>query len=127
MMWIGMMMLFGPISVLLSFFPIFGSLSRSLIAGVTLLVAIVVTIITIIISMLLHNIFALLTVVLLTIVIVYVIISQKKKNESLPPQPIQQPAYVTNQNQLPQTPSTTANPISTSTSQQNTPDKNSQI
>lgn len=67
MMWIGLGMVFGPISVLLDILPIFGQLSRTLIGGVTLLVAAVLSVVTIIVSMILHSIVALIIVVLLII------------------------------------------------------------
>lgn len=55
LMWIGLSMLFGPISTLLDVLPIFGTISRTLIGGLCFLVALLLTSVTIIISMILHN------------------------------------------------------------------------
>jgi hypothetical protein len=55
LMWIGLSLLFGPISTLLDVLPIFGTISRTLIGGICFLVALLLTSVTIIISMILHN------------------------------------------------------------------------
>jgi hypothetical protein len=67
MMWIGLSMVFGPISALLDILPIFGRLSRTLIGGVTFLIAGLLSIVTILVSMILHSLVALIIVVLLII------------------------------------------------------------
>lgn len=81
MMWIGLSMLFGPISVLLDFLPIFGQISRALIGGVTFLVSLVLSVVTILISMILHNVIAL--VVSLVVVVgaigAFIFIMKKRK------------------------------------------------
>lgn len=59
MMWVGLAMLFGPVSVLLDFLPIFGQISRALIGAVTFLVSLILSAVTILVSMILHNIVAL--------------------------------------------------------------------
>ncbi|MBP9828223.1 TMEM43 family protein [Patescibacteria group bacterium] len=67
MMWIGLSMVFGPISALLDILPIFGRLSRTLIGGVTFLIAGLLSIVTILVSMILHSLVALIIAVLLII------------------------------------------------------------
>jgi len=59
LMWAGLAAVFGPISVILDFLPIFGSISKSIISMITFVVALVLSVATIIISMILHNIVAL--------------------------------------------------------------------
>lgn len=65
LMWFGLAAVFGPISVILDFLPIFGSISRSVIGMITFVVALVLSVTTIIISMILHNIVALIITALL--------------------------------------------------------------
>jgi uncharacterized membrane protein (DUF485 family) len=55
LMWIGLSMLFGPISTFLDVLPIFGTISRTLIGGLCFIVALVLSSVTIIVSMILHN------------------------------------------------------------------------
>lgn len=70
MMWLGLMALFGPISVLLDIFPIFGALSRSLIGVITFLIAFILSIVTIIVSAIVHNLITLIIVLLATIMVI---------------------------------------------------------
>lgn len=56
MMWIGMGMLFEPLSVLLSVLPIFSAISRVLFGIATFGIAVVLSLITIVVSMIAHNI-----------------------------------------------------------------------
>jgi len=67
MMWLGLMSILGPISVLLDVLPIFGSISRGLISGITLLASLILSAVTILIAMVLHNIWALLIVLAVTV------------------------------------------------------------
>ncbi len=67
LMWIGLSMLFGPISTLLDVLPIFGSISRSAIKFVTFIVSLVLTILTILLSILLHNIYAVIVIIVLIV------------------------------------------------------------
>jgi hypothetical protein len=55
LMWIGLSLLFGPISMLLAIIPFFGKITRAIIGVITFAVSLVLTIITVIISMLLHS------------------------------------------------------------------------
>lgn len=66
MMWIGLGMVLGPVSVLLDVVPFFGKVSRFAIGAATFLVALVLSITTILVSMIFHNIIALIVIVALT-------------------------------------------------------------
>lgn len=67
MMWIGLGMLFGPISAFLDVLPFLGNLGRGMIGFVTFAVAFVLSAITILISVILHNILAMIVVLLLLV------------------------------------------------------------
>jgi len=87
MMWFGLMALFGPISVLLDILPVFGAISRSLIAIVTFLTALVLTTITVIVSMIVHSLIAL--IITLTIfvgaIVAFFVIRKKRKQPQVNP------------------------------------------
>lgn len=55
LMWIGLSMVFGPISVLLDVLPILGAVSRAVVSGVAFLVALLLTFATIALSKIFHN------------------------------------------------------------------------
>lgn len=84
LMWVGLMMLFQPISVLLDILPIFGTISRFLINIVTFIVAFVLTIVTIFVSMIAHNLIALIIVLVITVgaIIAFIMIWKNKKKTS---------------------------------------------
>ncbi|MFZ2682208.1 MAG: TMEM43 family protein [Patescibacteria group bacterium] len=65
MMWMGLSALFGPISIILDFLPIFGTISRSVIGMVTFAVAFVLSCVTIVISAILHSLIAVIVVCVL--------------------------------------------------------------
>jgi len=90
MMWIGLSMLFGPISVVLDFLPIFGQISRALIGGIAFLVSLVLTAVTILVSMIIHNVIALViaVVVVVGLMIGAMIIIKKRKASSGPTAPV---------------------------------------
>ncbi len=67
LMWIGLGMILGPISVLLDVIPFLGSLSRTAVGGVTFLVALILSLITIIVSAILHSIVALVVILLVAL------------------------------------------------------------
>lgn len=67
LMWFGLLMLFGPISVLLDILPIFGAISRSIIGVITFAVAFALTIVTILVSMIAHNLIALIVVLVVVV------------------------------------------------------------
>ena len=80
MMWIGLGMLFGPISVFLDVLPIFGSISRAGIGLITFIVALAFSIVTILISMIIHNIIALIvSIAVLVGLLIWYMKSKKKK------------------------------------------------
>jgi len=75
--------LFGPISVLLDFLPIFGTISRFVIGIITFSVAFILSIVTILISMIIHNPIALivaLVIVLGAIIIFFTVWKNKRKS-----------------------------------------------
>jgi len=59
MMWIGLLLLFGPIITILDILPILGGIAGALIGLATFPVALVLTIVTILVSMIAHSIIAL--------------------------------------------------------------------
>ena len=59
MMWIGLSSILAPISVLFDILPALGSISRSLVGGITFVIALILSGLAIIISMLLHSLVAL--------------------------------------------------------------------
>jgi len=80
MMWVGVILLFEPISVVMDILPIFGALSRSLIGIITFLVALILSIVTIIVSGIIHNIIALIISIGIVIaIIIFYFIKIKKK------------------------------------------------
>lgn len=79
LMWFGLMALFGPISVFLDVLPIFGSISRAGIGGITLGLSLVLSIITILISMITHNLIALVVTVLVIIIGIVLYLKHKRK------------------------------------------------
>lgn len=73
-MWIGLFLLFGPISTLLDILPILGTISRVLIGVAIFVVSLVLSIVTILVSMLFHSIIFLIVVVIIAIGIIIVLI-----------------------------------------------------
>lgn len=67
MMWIGLSMLFGPITAFLDVLPFLGNITGAMIGAVTFAVAFVLSAITILISIILHNILIMIVVLLLMI------------------------------------------------------------
>jgi len=84
LMWFGLMALFGPVSVLLDFLPIFGAISRSIIGVATFLVAFVLTIVTIFVSMIVHSLIALIIALVITVgaIIAFLVMWKNKKKAS---------------------------------------------
>ncbi len=81
MMWIGLMSLFGPLSVLLDILPIFGVMSRLIVGATTFLIAFVLTIVTILVSMIVHSIIALVIALVITISAIIVLFIMWKNNK----------------------------------------------
>lgn len=86
LMWIGLMMLFGPISVFLDVLPVFGSIGRIGIGLITLVVAIAFSVVTILVSMVFHNIIALALAILALVVGGVVYLKTKRKKQVSPMQ-----------------------------------------
>jgi hypothetical protein len=84
LMWFGLSALFGPISVLLDFLPIFGTISRSVIGVITFLVALVLTIVTILVSMITHSLIALIIALVVTVgaIITFFVMFKNKRKAS---------------------------------------------
>jgi hypothetical protein len=88
MMFIGLTMVFGPISVFLDVLPIFGSISRAAVGGLSFLVSLVLSIVTILVSMLFHSLMAvLIAVVVIVVALIIWIMSKRKKAVASPAQP----------------------------------------
>lgn len=83
MMWVGLYALFSPISALLDALPIFGTLGRTVIGIVTLLVALVLTLITILVSMVIHNVVALILALIITFALILGAFRSARKNKAL--------------------------------------------
>lgn len=79
LMWIGLSLIFGPISAILDVLPFLGSVGRGLIGVITFIIALVLSIITILISMVFHNTIALIVLVIIAIVVIYLLVGRKKK------------------------------------------------
>ena len=76
MMWIGLMMIVGPLIALSRIIPFFGGFVNGLTGAVALLIALILSVITILISMILHNIIAL---VILLIIAILILVSVFRK------------------------------------------------
>ncbi|MBI5411810.1 TMEM43 family protein [Candidatus Peregrinibacteria bacterium] len=80
MMWLGLAMLFTPISVVLDVLPIFGTISRMLIGGIAFIVSLILSLVTILVSSVIHNVVALvITLVIAAVLIVMAALRLKKK------------------------------------------------
>lgn len=79
MMWIGLTLIFGPISAVIDVLPLLGKVSRILIGVFTFIVAFVLSIITIIVSMILHNTIVLIILLILIAVLIFLLLKRKKK------------------------------------------------
>lgn len=88
MMWIGLGLFLGPLSIIASVVPFFGKMTRTITGLISLIAALVFSIITILISILIHNVIALIIVgVIIVIAIVLIVIGIKKRKQSAPPPP----------------------------------------
>jgi hypothetical protein len=85
MMWIGLMLLFGPISIILDILPIAGSISRGLIGGITFVVSLALSLVTIIISAIFHNVVAVAVVAVIGIILAYRYIKNKFRQSAPAP------------------------------------------
>lgn len=88
MMWVGLGMILGPLSVLVDVLPLLGSLSKSIVGFVTFIVALVLSTVTILISIVFHNVVALVLAVLIIGGITFTILNSKKATATTaPPSP----------------------------------------
>lgn len=83
MMWIGMGMLFEPLSVLLSVIPIFSAISRVLFTVATFVIAFVLSLVTIFVSMIVHNVVVLVIVMGGLIGGIFYVLNKKRKEKGL--------------------------------------------
>ena len=82
MMWIGLLLLFGPIITILDILPILGGVAGALIGIVIFPVALILTIVTILVSIIAHSIAALIVALVITIVVmvgILIFLREKKK------------------------------------------------
>jgi hypothetical protein len=87
MMWFGLSMLFGPITILLDILPIFGAISSALIGVIAFIVAFILSVVTILVSMILHSLIAVIIAVLITIgviITVSIMLKHGKVNSASP-------------------------------------------
>lgn len=83
MMWIGLGMILGPLSVFLDIVPFLGNISRSVVGIATFIVSLVLSIITILVAKILHSVIALIVVLLIAVGIGYWWLSKKKDQPSV--------------------------------------------
>lgn len=83
MMWIGMLLLLGPLHTVLDVLPFLGTASRFVVGLMTFPIALVLSLVTIIVSMIAHNIIAL--VIVLSLVIGGILFLLRKKKQPLAP------------------------------------------
>lgn len=82
MMWIGMLLLLGPLHTVLDVLPFLGTASRFVVGLMTFPIALVLSLVTIIVSMIAHNIIAL--VIVLALVIGGILFLLRKKKQPVP-------------------------------------------
>jgi len=82
MMWIGMLLLLGPISTVLDVLPFLGSASRFVVGLLTFPIALALSLVTIIVSMIAHNVIAL--VIVLVLVLGAILFMFRKKKQAAP-------------------------------------------
>jgi hypothetical protein len=83
MIWIGLMLLFEPLSTLLDVLPVFGSLSRGLVGVASFIAALVLAGVTIVVSMILHSVVALIAALVIVIVVLVVGLKYFRKNKKV--------------------------------------------
>ena len=79
MMWIGMLLLLGPLHTVLDVLPFLGTASRFVVGLMTFPIALVLSLVTIIVSMIAHNIIALVIVLALVIGGILILLRKKKQ------------------------------------------------
>jgi hypothetical protein len=83
MMWIGLGMILGPLSVFLDVVPFLGNISRTVVNIATFLVSVVLSLLTIIVAKILHSVIALVVIIVLAIGFGYWWLSKKKGQPSV--------------------------------------------
>ncbi|MFC1639109.1 TMEM43 family protein [Patescibacteria group bacterium] len=92
LMWFGLSLVLGPISVLLDVLPFLGRVSRAAVGLLTFVVSLVLTTLTIVVSRLLHSPIAILISLAVAAVLVVVLVKRfKKEPEAAPTTPLQPP------------------------------------
>lgn len=84
LMWIGLTLIYGPISAFLDVLPFLGKISRSLIAIVTFLIALILSIITTLLSMIFHNTIVLIIFIIVVGAVLFFVFTGKKKTKAEP-------------------------------------------
>ncbi len=79
LMWIGMMLIFSPLSTFLDIIPLAGNITRNLVAMASFGVSVVLTSVTIIVSMLLHNIWLMIGIVAAVAIGMIVLAKMRKR------------------------------------------------
>jgi len=82
MMWIGLMMIIRPVTVLLDLIPVLGGVGKFLFSLITFIIALVLSAIISATSMVLHNIIGIVVIIVVIGVILYFIVSKKKQGSS---------------------------------------------
>jgi len=86
LMWVGLGMLFGPITTILDFIPLVGDLSKSVIGIITFIAAAILSTLIIWISMIMHSIIAIILVIIIVGIIVSTIMKSKTATKTGPGQ-----------------------------------------
>jgi len=63
------------------FLPLLGNLSRSLIGGITFLMALVLSVVTILIAMTFHNVVALIIAIIAVVAVFFIVLNRKKERK----------------------------------------------
>ena len=79
LMWIGLMLITGPLIALARIIPFFGGLVNGLGGIVSFIIALILSGITILVSMILHNVIALVVVLIATVLVIAYILKNKKR------------------------------------------------
>jgi hypothetical protein len=80
LMWVGLGMILGPISVVMGVVPFFGRVSRGAISAATFIVALVLSVTTILVSMVFHSLIALLVIAGITALGLFYVFKIKKQD-----------------------------------------------
>jgi hypothetical protein len=81
LMWLGLSIILAPLSVMTDFLPLLGNLSRSLIGGITFLIALVLSVVTILIAMTFHSVAALIIAIIAVVAVFFIVLNRKKERK----------------------------------------------